>query len=272
MSGRLERPSGSLHLEIIDAAAPWAGAAPLIVFHHGIGATADIWADWLPALVDRYRIARFDTLGFGRSTVPGPGHAWSLDGLAADVLAVARAAGRDRFHFVGESLGGTVGLLLASRRPDALLSLTASNASHRGGSIQRAAEWREFIRTRGMAAWAEMMTPLRLDRERVSPAQWRWFERTQAEASADSVLGLADVLIGTDLTAELARIRVPTLLLAPGKSPFVPLTVMEEIHAAIPGSELRVFPDARHGLPCSHGAACGRALRDFHDRRVGSGA
>ncbi len=33
---------------------------------------------------DRYRIARFDTLGFGRSAVPGPGFRWSLDGLADD--------------------------------------------------------------------------------------------------------------------------------------------------------------------------------------------
>ena len=85
-------------------------------------------------------------------------------------------------------------------------------------------------------------------------------------------MGLADVLMGTDLTPELGRIRVPTLLLAPGQSPFVPLPVMEEMHAAIPGSELRVFAGARHGLPYSHGAACGRALRDFHDRRVPSGA
>ena len=87
--------------------------------------------------MDRFRIARFDTLGFGRSAVPGPGYAWSLDGLGEDVLAVARAAGGGPLHFVGESLGGTVGLRLASRRPDARLSLTASNASHRAGSIQR---------------------------------------------------------------------------------------------------------------------------------------
>lgn len=268
MKGTLDRPGGAVHFEVIDATPRWGGEAPLIVFHHGIGATADIWADWLPALVDRYRIARFDTLGFGRSAQPGRGYAWSLDGLAADVFAVARAAGAARFHLVGESLGGTVGLLLASRRPEALLSLTASNASHRGGSIQRAGEWREFIRARGMTAWAEMMTPLRLDRERVSEGQWRWFERTQAEASPDSVLGLADLLMGTDLTLQLAGIRVPTLLLAPAQSPFVPLAVMEEIHAAIPGSELVVFADARHGLPCSHGAACGRALRAFLDRRA----
>jgi pimeloyl-ACP methyl ester carboxylesterase len=270
VNGTLERPGGALHFEVIDVTPPRAGEVPLVVFHHGIGATADIWADWLPALVDRYRIARFDTLGFGRSAVPGPGYPWSLDGLVEDVLAVARAAGGEGFHFVGESLGGTVGLLLASHRPAGLLSVTASNASHRGGSVQRAREWREFIRTRGMAAWAEMMTPLRLDRERVSAGQWRWFERVQAEASPDSVLDLADLLIRTDLTPALGRIRVPTLLLAPARSPFVPLTVMEEMHAAIPGSQLLVWADARHGLPCSHGAACGRALRAFLDRRLGS--
>lgn len=271
VNGKLDRPGGALHFEVIDATPRWAGEPPLIVFHHGIGATADIWAEWLPALVDRYRIARFDTLGFGRSAVPGPGYAWSLDGLVEDALAVARAAGGGRFHFVGESLGGTVGLVLASRRPATLLSLTVSNASHRGGSIQRAREWREFIGARGMAAWAQMMTPLRLDRARVSDGQWRWFERAHAEASPDSVLDLADLLIGTDLAPELAGIRVPTLLLAPARSPFVPLAVMEEIHASIPGSELQVFADARHGLPCSHGAACGRALRAFLERRVGSG-
>jgi pimeloyl-ACP methyl ester carboxylesterase len=43
---------------------------------------------------------------------------------------------------------------------------------------------------------------------------------------------------------------------------------MEDMHARIAGSELQVFADARHGLPCSHGAACGAAVRAFLDRRA----
>ena len=50
-TGKLDRPGGSLHFEIIDATPPWAGDAPLIVFHHGIGATADVWAEWQPAVL-----------------------------------------------------------------------------------------------------------------------------------------------------------------------------------------------------------------------------
>ena len=118
-----------------------------------------------------------------------------------------------------------------------------------------------------MAAWGEMMTPLRLDRAHVPEAKCRWFERVQAEASSDSVLDLADLLIGTDLTGELGTIQAPALLLAPDQSPFVPLAVMEDMHARVPGSELRVFRGARHGLPCSHGVECGRILQDFLDRR-----
>ena len=57
------------------------------------------------------------------------------------------------------------------------------------------------------------------------------------------------------------------LLRAPAQSPFVPLAVMQDMHARLPGSELQVFADARHGLPCSHGVACARALRSFLDRR-----
>jgi pimeloyl-ACP methyl ester carboxylesterase len=267
MIGTLDRPGGALHFEIIDVTAPWVDDAPLVVFHHGVGVNADLWAEWLPELVDRYRIARFDTRGFGRSAVPGAGFAWSLDGFADDVLAVAHAAGAERFHLVGESLGGTVALHLAARRPGALASLTVSNCAHRGGSIQRAREWRAFIQARGMKAWAEMLTPMRLDRN-ASEAKARWFDHVQAETSADAVCDVADLLIGSDISAELAAIRTPTLLLAPAQSPFVPLGVMQDIHARIAGSELVVFDDARHGLPCSHGRECGRALRAFLDRRA----
>jgi pimeloyl-ACP methyl ester carboxylesterase len=116
-----------------------------------------------------------------------------------------------------------------------------------------------------------MMTPLRLDRDRVSEAKCRWFEQVQAAACAEAVLDLADLLIGTDLTATLGSIRAPALLLAPAQSPFVPLPVMEDMHARIPGSEIEVFADARHGLPCSHDRACAQALCAFLARRFPAG-
>jgi len=262
----LSRENGALAYEVTDVAAPWHGEPETILFHHGVGITGDIWLEWLPALCDRYRLVRMDVRGFGRSTVPGPGFSWSMDLLAEDVLAVARATGAGRFHYVGESLGGTLGLYLAIHHPAALISLATCSTAHRGGSIQRVDEWRDFIARHGMAEWSRMMMELRM--APAVPAAYReWFDREQARCSADSILDLADVLVATDLTERLGEISVPTLVLHPDASPFIPLPMALELHARIPTSEIRIFPGVRHALAHTHAAACAGALREFLLRR-----
>jgi len=264
----LDRQGASLYYEVTALAPPWVDTPETIVFHHGVGITSETWLEWLPALADRYRLVRFDMRGFGRSTIPGPGFPWSLDLLADDVVAVARAtAGDAPFHLVGESLGGTLALHLATRRPHALLTATICSTSHRGASIQCVREWRDFIGVHGMAGWSAMMMPRRMDPTRVPVVLYEWFEREQAKSDANAVLDLADLLIGTDLTDELARITVPTLVLSPDSSPFVPLEVALEIHGRIPRSEVRIYPGVRHAIVASHGRELSLALRDFLERR-----
>jgi pimeloyl-ACP methyl ester carboxylesterase len=56
------------------------------------------------------------------------------------------------------------------------------------------------------------------------------------------------------------------LLLSPDSSPFVAVSEMNDLRDGVKDAELRVFPHARHGLPLSHGAECGAALREFLDR------
>ncbi len=88
----VESTGGKLHYEEIDLVAPWEAKRETIVFHHGIGASAGIWTEWLPELVTRYRIVTFDMRGYGRSHIPAPDAKWSLAILADDVLAIADAA------------------------------------------------------------------------------------------------------------------------------------------------------------------------------------
>jgi len=263
----LDRPGGPLHYEVTGLTAPWRGEPETILFHHGVGITGDIWLEWLPALADRYRLVRMDVRGFGRSSVPAPGFAWSMALLADDARAVARAAGAERFHYVGESLGGTLGLWLAVHHPESVLSLALCSTAHRGGSIQRVHEWRDFIARHGMAEWSRMMMDLRM--APAVPASYRaWFDAEQAKCSADAILDLADVLVGTDLTDRLGEIAVPTLVLHPDASPFIPLPMALELQARIPRAEIRIFPGARHALAHTHAGACAAALREFLERRL----
>ena len=76
------------------------GAGPPIVFLHGSGLSARIWAPWIDRLTDRRCVAP-DLLGYGRSErLPVP-----LDKDWRDDLAVARADARLATFGRAESVG-----------------------------------------------------------------------------------------------------------------------------------------------------------------------
>jgi pimeloyl-ACP methyl ester carboxylesterase len=247
---------------VTELTPPWATHGETILFHHGVGASAETWASWLPGLADRYRLVCFDLRGHGGSPLP-PGFHWSVDDLAGDLIAVADAAGAERFHLLGESVGATVALACAAAHGDRLISVTASNGPHRGGDVQNVDFWRGVIEKEGMAGWSKRMMDLRFHPGALPDAAWRWYEAQQATCAPSAVLDALDMLIATDLTPKLGAIETPALLLHPDDSPFVPLATMADLRAALPNARLQVFPGARHGLPFSHGPDCARALRSF---------
>jgi pimeloyl-ACP methyl ester carboxylesterase len=262
----IETVSGALHYDVCDVVPAWVQDPQTIVFHHGIAANTHLWADWLPVLATRYRLVRFDMRGFGSSAIPPRDFRWSFEGLVEDLLKVADAAKAERFHLVGESVGGTVALACALSSPHRLMSLTLSNAAARGGLVANVKGWREIVAQEGQSAWARLLMESRFHRGALDPTLYAWYLRLHETCSMDATLGLADLLLGADLTPRLGEIAVPTLLLSPQSSPFIPLEVMASMRAAIPGAELQVFAHSRHGLPLSHGRACAETLAAFLER------
>jgi pimeloyl-ACP methyl ester carboxylesterase len=86
---------------------------PLIVLLHGLGATGDVWRGWRPLLARRWpgRWIAPDLPGHGGSP---PMAAYTFDDLAAQVARAVQPS--DRIVVLGHSLGGVVGLALASGR------------------------------------------------------------------------------------------------------------------------------------------------------------
>jgi pimeloyl-ACP methyl ester carboxylesterase len=266
----VDRPGCRLGYHVIDATPPWVKNPPTIIFHHGVSTTAALWSDWVPVLCDAYRLVLFDTRGFGRSTPLDEALPWSFELMVGDILAIAEAEGLQRFHLVGESAGGTAALAAAVAHPGRLLSLTVSNAAHRGSAVRNVRGlWSERIAAAGQADWATQMMEWRFFPGALTEAKYRWFHDQQAECSAAATLGLADLLLRSDLSAAVGGITVPTLILHPDSSPFIPVEIAADLHARVPGAELQVFPHAKHGLPLSHGRDCAAVLRDFLERRCG---
>jgi len=90
-----------------------------LVFVHGFGCDRDIWRFVAPSFEGTQRVLVYDQAGCGLAEA-----AWdeqrhaSLDGYAADLLDVIKAAGFERVICVGHSIGGIVALLAAERQPE----------------------------------------------------------------------------------------------------------------------------------------------------------
>jgi pimeloyl-ACP methyl ester carboxylesterase len=255
-----------LAFELIDLTPPWVEAPETVVMHHGIGATGAIWSGWLPALIDRYRVLLFDMRGHGgsRSASDVP---VSLDGLVDDLLAVMDAVGLGRAHLVGESIGGTVALAAALRAPERVDTLAISNGAHVGARLQALHDWRAVMDRGGMAGWSAHMMPHRFFPDGISQAQWRWFERIQAEADREVVLGAVAALVGADLSEAASALPCPLLLMHPDSSPFIPVPVVDDLRRRVRDARLHVIGRARHGMPVSHATTCSALLRGFLDEK-----
>jgi pimeloyl-ACP methyl ester carboxylesterase len=256
---------GTLHYDVVDQVARWHRGREAILFHHGVGACSAIWADWWPALVDGYRLVTFDMRGCGRSHIPAADFAWSLVSLVEDLFTVGDAAGLQRFHLVGESIGGTVALAAALARPERIATLTVSNGAHIGASIEGVAAWRRQLDEDGVKAWSDALMRNRFHDDALSAERRAWFAAQQERWPRDSILNALEVLIGTDLSPRLKEIRCPVLLLHPDGSPFIPVPVMAELHRLLPNAELNVIGHSRHGLPYSHARQCASLVRTFLD-------
>ncbi len=98
-----------------------------VLLCHGLGAAGLQFADDADFLAGHgYRVLVPDLRGHGRSGLPDKIGAagFSPARLRADLLALLDVSGIDKVHFVGNSLGGILGLGLAREAPGRLASLT----------------------------------------------------------------------------------------------------------------------------------------------------
>lgn len=251
-------------------APPWAPAARVVLMHHGVALTGDAWAGWLPTLLQAgLRVVRVDMRGFGRSERVAPDYRWSMEDFFADIDAVATAIGVQRFHYVGESLGGLVGLAMAARRPRQIASLCLLSTPHDGSLVGPAIDgWRAIIDSQGMAAWSQALMPMRFAPNGIPRAVHDWVLDLQAGCCPHAVLGQAGFIRGQSVTDELPSIQAPALILSPDGSPFVDSSLALGMHARLPSSEIQWYPGHRHSLLISGAAQCASAYRHFLDRRT----
>lgn len=101
-----------------------AGREPPILFLHQTASSARSFDPLLKAMTLPNRLIALDTPGFGGSYDPD---GWpALEAYAGQILAAADALGADRFHLYGHHTGASLGIEIAARAPDRVISLMLS--------------------------------------------------------------------------------------------------------------------------------------------------
>jgi pimeloyl-ACP methyl ester carboxylesterase len=228
----------SLHYEITGAGAP-------VLLVMGLGMNATGWWRTVPILAEAgLQVLAFDNRGVGRSDrPPGP---YSLATMAQDAVCVLDAAGVERAHVYGISLGGMIAQEIALAHPDRVDRLVLG-ATTPGGAKAVAADGAslEFFHRRGQmpaeeAVWASVpynYAP-RTRAEQGEKIAQDIRQRLRFPIEPEPYAAQLAAALGHDACGRLARVAAATLVVHGSEDVMVPPANGRLLAELIPGAAL----------------------------------
>jgi pimeloyl-ACP methyl ester carboxylesterase len=263
---------------VLDGDRMW--RRPVMLALHGgpgLDATGVRWA--LAPLAGMAQLVVPDQRGHGRSDRGAPA-TWNLARWAADVRELSEVLGLEAPVVLGKSFGGFVAQRYAAAHPQHPAGLILMATSPRFpsqdeivtrfrdiGGDHAAEVMRRELQTpseQSAAEWARVCRPL-LSRRADPDPQWARAQAariTSTEVSQHFDHGEARTL---DLRPALRDVRCPTLVIQGQHDPLIPISLAQEIVAAIPDGlgRLAVIPDAAHNVETDNPAATFDVIRAF---------
>ena len=221
---------------------------PPLVLSGSLGSTVEMWQPQVKALAEEHQVIRVDHRGHGGSPVPpGP---YTIADLAGDVLALLDRLGLSRVDYAGLSMGGMIGMYLASEAPERIgrLALCATSAGFPDPTPW--AERIEAVATGGTESIAEStvarwFTPRWAE---AHPETVAWARRMVADTSDIGYLGCAQAIHDWRHAGRLGAITATTLVVGGVRDPSTPVDPhTNTVVAGIPDARL-VLLDTAHLL------------------------
>lgn len=227
------------------------GKGPALILGAGLGGVGTYWQPNLSALAERFTIYRFDQRGTGQSSrMP----VTSIEQMSADLVAVMDHAELATAMYLGHSTGGAIGVSTALDYPDRLSALMIYASTTCGDPYRRKILG---LRTKifeglGIDSYAQYSTLL------LYPPYWinsHTDEVAKIEAATASALNDPDIqatrfdaILNFDRRDELARIKIPTMVVCADDDILTPKYFSEEYARLIPGARHRWLERGGHAL------------------------
>jgi pyruvate dehydrogenase E2 component (dihydrolipoamide acetyltransferase) len=218
------------------------GDGPPIVLVHGFGADLNAWMFNQPTLAagpstNGRRVVALDLPGHGGSIKQvGTGDAETFSSAITEALA---ALGIERFHLVGHSMGGAIGLVLAGKMPARIASLTLLAPAGLGPEIN-GAFIDGFVKATRRREAQELLATLVHDPSLISRAM---VEETLRYKRLDGVPAALDAIArawfpggkqALDLRLALAMLAMPVQIVWGREDHIIPVAHAEALAGAMP--------------------------------------
>jgi pimeloyl-ACP methyl ester carboxylesterase len=206
-----------------------------VVFVHGFCENMQAWRAWVPHFSRGYRMVRFDQRGFGASPPIPEDFSYSTELFSDDLVRIINGVAGCPVHIVAGKSGAISVINLAATRPDLVKTITLVCS----GLWPPQAQGRvDYMREHGMRSWARETMRARMG-SRMPPGGIDWWVDMMGSTSLTTASAYMRWVGAVDVTADLARIHCPTLVITTG----VPVRAKAgtTLHERIPHSELVVM-------------------------------
>jgi len=252
-----------------------AGNGTPVMFVHEFGGDHRSWEPQLRHFARRHRCVTFAARGYPPSDVPESVEAYSQTRAVRDIVAVMDAAGVDRAHIVGLSMGGFASLHFGLDFPERARSIVVAGAGY-GAEKQYEQYFRDVsaevarqFETQGSEQFAKTYSlgASRVQFQNKDPRGWQEFATQLGEHSAR---GSANTMRGVqmrrpslyDLEDRLRAMRVPTLVISGDEDDHClqPGLFLKKV---IPACGLLVLPKTGHTINLEEPELFNRFVGDF---------
>ncbi|WP_028863093.1 alpha/beta fold hydrolase [Psychromonas aquimarina] len=240
------------------------GSGQPLLFIHGLGSSTRDWELQVAEFSRTYQVITFDLRGHGRSDKPaGP---YNMAMLAADCIGLLQGLAIEKAHIVGLSLGGCIAFQLALDAPQLVRTLTVINSMPELITHSLKERLEIFLRLLIASLFGVRITGKILSRRLfIKPEQQRLrrtFTARWAENDRRAYLAALKAMIGWSVTARLAEIVCPVLVIASDQD-YTPVALKAAYTDKLGNAQLQVIADCRHALPVEQPQLLHSALRDF---------
>ena len=221
-------------------------SAPVVVLVGSLGTTMSVWDHQLPALLAWRRVLRVEHPGHGGAEVPeGEG---SVEAIGRRVVRLLDRLGFTEVDFAGLSLGGLVGMWLASTYPGRVRCLALCCTAARFAAPEVYLERARQVRASGTAGIvpavvARWFTDAFLSKNPVVAAE---FAAMLQSVDPAGYAYCCEAVASADFYGDLGRVGAPALVLAGGEDPVVTVEMAGATKKALPGSSLVVLAGGAH--------------------------